>query len=100
MHSMQHSGVFNAQKFLVYKKKRGAFSDEDDHLKTSNLGRCHFDTDSKGYDPEVLLESKWYRRYVKYPDHPLSKKNLKSFSYEKWFPNNEKFDRRASRWIF
>lgn len=44
---MQYSGVFNAQKFLVYKKKGGAFLDEDDHLKTSNLGRCHFDTETK-----------------------------------------------------
>ena len=64
--------------------------------------------DNEGYDTRASLESEWHRRYVRFPNQPLSKKNLKLFRRrfrmphdafqnlvheardDNWFPNYEK----------
>lgn len=105
----EKSGVLSVQKFLAYRKRRDEYLEEDDQPQDPLPRKKPFTPrDNEGYDPRASLESEWHRRYVRFPNQPLSKKNLKLFRRRfrmphdafqnlvheardnNWFPNYEK----------
>lgn len=105
------SGEFSVEKFFSYKKLRDSSLEEDDDIEDKKPKKKKFQNRvNEGYDPNTSLESEWYRRYVKYPDRPLSKKHMKLFRrrfrmpydayqnlvlearVDNWFPEYEKLN--------
>ena len=73
------AGDLDIENFVVYKKKREE-AIEEEVLQPVPPNKMPFrNRNNNGYDPNDCLESKWYRRYIRFPDDPLHKKHMKLF---------------------
>lgn len=102
-------GELEFEKFLDLRKRREQIQLNDEVAEAVPPKKMPFRTrNNNGYNPNDCLESEWYRRYVKFPDHPLNKKHINLFRRrfrmpydsfkdlvqeareDNWFPNYEK----------
>ena len=73
-------GYLDLESYLVFKKRREELLEENEAAEPVPPKKMPFrNRNNGGYNPNDCFESDWYRRYVRFPDHPLNKKHMNLF---------------------